>query len=313
MDLRWTWALIAMLAGVEADAQLNEWHDPCLKLEPGFSLLGEMPKRPARVDAHIRVHQPAPRSQANVTLAWNAQDSLNYSYARMRLTGHSDDIYLSKTIVTTGRVADGIDIPAEDFAFDPSPGYESLRLIYDGFSARICTKDGSIPVRYDTDGPTAIFLATDSPIQCQRLTALGQASTEIKPCGMQSADSLFMAIVSSVDKAEGLWEYMDQDIREGKASLGGQYRLATIKNVDGGYDIVYIDGAKENASAWKPLSVKGRLSPTIFIGNFDMQWIDANGLMLQRECNAQLDPNGAILTLRFPLQNSQIRLRRIPL
>lgn len=292
--------------------QRNDWHDPCMLVDPGAMTLADIPRHPARVDAHIRVRQPEPYRRASVTLAWNAADTLNYAYARLSLTGHSDDIYLGKAILTLGRVADGIDLPAEEHAFDPSSGYESVRLVYDGFSARVITAAGTYQVAFDLSGPGAIMMLNDSPVYCRRLTAMGYALPPLETAAAHSLDSLCTALASSTDRMEGLWEYMDRDILPEGASLGGQYRLATAKCPDGGYDIIYLDGASINPDLWQPLTIKGHLTPTIFAGNCDLVWRDANGQVLDRECNAQLDPNSAILTLRFPLQKAQIRLRRLP-
>ncbi len=302
---------IFLLAALSSVAQRNDWYEPCLLAEPGITVLGTMPQRPARVNAHIRIRQPEPHARASATLAWNAADSLNYSYARLSLTGHDDDIYLGKAVLTIGAMKAGIDCPAEEHAFDPSTGYESVQLIYDGFSARVRTKAGTYAVGYATEGPSGVWLIADSQIMCQRLTALGDAMPGIETADYESEEALMESIRASADKAEGLWEYMDRDIRPGSASLGGHYVLATVKSPGGGYDIVYMGGAEANSALWRPLAIKGHLSPTIFSGNFDMRWTDADGNTLQRDCNAQLDPNGAILTLRFPLQSAQLRLRRI--
>lgn len=297
---------------VAAVAQRNDWYEPCVMIDDRVCELGIMPINPLNVDAHIRVRQPEPYKNTTVTLAWNAADTLNYAYARLGLTGHDDDIYLGKTVLTLGSVTDGVDSPTEQHAFDPSAGYESVRLVYDGFSARIITAGGAHTVEYDKSGPGRILMLADSPVMCQRLTALGTPSQPIRHALTQNADSLCSALASSTDKMEGIWEYMDRDISPGAATLGGRYRLATAKSADGGYDIIYLGGAEINPGQWPPLSIKGHLTPTIFTGNCDLRWTDANGLILERECNAQLDPNGAILTLRFPLQKAQIRLRRIP-
>lgn len=303
--------VLALCAHFRIDAQINAWYEPCRRIEPGTMMLGEMPAYPQRVDAHVRVGQPEPHGSAAVTLAWNAADSLNYSYARLDLTGHDDDIYLGKAILTIGKTRNGVDNPSASYTFDPSPGYESLRLIYDGFSARVSAKGDAYPVDYDPAGPTTILLITDRPIRCRRLTALGRAPAPLETSSFANLDSLIETIEGSTDKAEGIWEYMDRDIRPGAASLGGQYRLATARNPGGGYDIIYLDGAEANASRWRPMTIKGWLKPTIFTGHYDLRWVDAHGNLLERECNAQLDPNGAILILRFPLQNAQLRLRRL--
>ncbi|MCM1451007.1 MAG: hypothetical protein NC102_01970 [Clostridium sp.] len=291
-------------------AQRNDWHDPCLRVNPGITNLGEVPPNPKCVDAHIRIRQPRPGALAIATLAWNASDSLNYSYCRLRLFGGDDDIYAGEASLTIGRMRGGKDYPEEEHSFTPSPGFESLCLVYDGYSARAMTKDASCSVAYDPDGAAGIWLVAKTPLDCQRLSAMWLPRPAIEKHELADLAAIEEALAPSTDKAEGLWEYMDRDIDPGAASLGGRYHLATIKNAEGDYDIVYLGGAEAEAGRWTPMSIKGRLSPTIFIGNYDLVWIDADGNRLERECNAQIDINGAILTLRFPLQKAQIRLRR---
>ena len=81
-----------------------------------------------------------------------------------------------------------------------------------------------------------------------------------------SIDSLRKHLSLSRDVNEGEWVYYDRDTDPVRLSVGGDYRFATISDGRGGYDIVYISGAVENAEAWPPMRVKGRLLPTGFIG-----------------------------------------------
>lgn len=56
--------------------------------------------------------------------------------------------------------------------------------------------------------------------------------------------------------------------------------------------------------------VKGRLRPTGFAGNFDLEWLDSTGSVASSENYADLDSSSGILSLRFPLLESTLRFRR---
>lgn len=304
--------VIAMLSfGLFGLTQRNDWYEPALELPAGWMELGRMPNRPVRVDAHVRFKAPQPLRAASVALAWNVEDSLNYRYARIRVPAQADGIYMSCSSLCIGEMHKGIDRTIDEYELASDYGYVSMRLIYDGFSARLRLKDEAYPVEYDVDGAGGVWMLCDTPIFCRRLTALGSESVALERAKVENPDSLLAAVAASADANEGIWEYLDRDIRAGAATLGGLYRLATVKNTQGKYDVVYLGGAEDNASRWEPLMLKGELSPTIFTGHFDLRWIDSSGTVLERECNAQLDPNGAILTFRFPLQDSQLRFRRV--
>lgn len=125
------------------------------------------------------------------------------------------------------------------------------------------------------------------------------------------ADSLAAYIAASADSAEGLWRYLDRDMRPERAVPGGYYTLATVADGHGGYEIVYIGGADYNAEAWQPMRLKGRLIPSGFAGNYDLEWTAADGRACPPESYATLDAATGILTLYFPLLNSTMRFRRL--
>lgn len=113
------------------------------------------------------------------------------------------------------------------------------------------------------------------------------------------------------DPSEGYWSYFDRRNDPDKGRIGGKYTIATVRNQSGGYDIIYVSGAAVNASGWSTGMLKGRLSPTIFPGHYDLLWVDAMMMEVSDETNATIT-NGALLEVSFPLYDTLIRFSRVP-
>ncbi len=113
---------------------------------------------------------------------------------------------------------------------------------------------------------------------------------------------------SSSDFREGIYEYLDSDIDTARSRLGGHYSLAVISDGKGGYDIIYLDGAKENSQEWRAGMRKGRLSPTIFQNHYDLFWLDSNRYDDMEELSCELD--GTLMVLHFPHERAVVRFSR---
>lgn len=119
---------------------------------------------------------------------------------------------------------------------------------------------------------------------------------------------------ASSDPAEGKWRHFDRTNDPALGRPGGNYLLATVSDGHGGYDILYLGGAKVWASRWKPLMLKGHLSPTRFPGEYDLTWHDATmrpATTARDECSATLTPS-TLLEVRFPLHATTLRFAPIP-
>lgn len=104
------------------------------------------------------------------------------------------------------------------------------------------------------------------------------------------------------------WRYLDRKNDPKTAIIGGDYYLAQIGN-----DLIYLFGAKTNASHWQTGMLKGRLIPTGYVGYYKLEWIDATGHFLPGENFAELNSDDSTLTLTFPTLNASIRLSGINL
>lgn len=123
-------------------------------------------------------------------------------------------------------------------------------------------------------------------------------------------EELQVYLENTADPLEGIWTVFDRTLEEDLLKLGGDYRLAIVKDGET-YVIVYLGGASVNAPLWKPGMIKGILNPSPFPGIYDAVWYDAEELPLSHDIKAQTG-EGATLLIQFPYQSSQIRLRRLP-
>lgn len=117
---------------------------------------------------------------------------------------------------------------------------------------------------------------------------------------------------SDLKPLEGIWKYLDRVTDERYSRLGGYYTIALLADDNGGYDIIYVDGARTNSKRWQCGMRKGRLTPTIFNNNFDLEWYDAEMVDCSDETSAQVEQD-VILGLSFPLLKSSLRFSKVPL
>lgn len=122
-------------------------------------------------------------------------------------------------------------------------------------------------------------------------------------------EALDQHFATSDDPIEGYWQYQDRDMEDTWLRLGGRYTVAIVAS-NGGYDIIYLDGAQVNATQWQPGLLKGHISKTIFDGHYDLRWIDATFCPISLDAYAALD-NGVLMTLSFPVYKSQLRLSKV--
>ena len=106
------------------------------------------------------------------------------------------------------------------------------------------------------------------------------------------------------DVNQGYWVYLDRKMDENRLKLGGKYRIAIVPDSNG-YKILLIDGNIKQPLLWKPFMIKGYLKDTAFVGNYDLEWIDADKNIISDESYATFSDN--ILTIHLPIFNSEVR------
>lgn len=128
-------------------------------------------------------------------------------------------------------------------------------------------------------------------------------------------DSLAAYFSKSGDPVEGFWSFLDRDNDPAWAIPGGFYELAIVRSATEAkaYDIIYLGGAKVDASRWREGMRKGRLRPTIFADHYSMEWTDSRFNADYEEITADVSAEGTILTLNFPLYHSKLRFSKRPL
>lgn len=109
---------------------------------------------------------------------------------------------------------------------------------------------------------------------------------------------------------EGLWKYLDRETDPGLAVNGGNYRLAIAANSDGGFDIIYMEGASTNAAEWKRGMLKGRLTDLGFDDHYRLEWFDAMHRTMGGECYARME-SADVITFNFPLYGASLRFQRL--
>lgn len=165
-------------------------------------------------------------------------------------------------------------------------------------------------------------LVMDSlPYQTMGITAMGKAliSMAVSEYTLDPATALktgwteknLAEYCNSASAPEGIYRYLDRDNNPKYCRLGGDYTIALVTSPRGGFDIIYIDGAKINPKLWHRGMLKGHLSPTVFQNHYDLEWYDSSFTALSDECSADIEQN-AILRLNFPMLKSSVRFSLIP-
>lgn len=118
-------------------------------------------------------------------------------------------------------------------------------------------------------------------------------------------DSYFMR---TVDPIEGEWEIFDRQFDDSNLRVGGNYRLAIVRDKSG-YKMIYLSGASKNPDKWEAGMEKGRLVAGDFVNVFDVVWLDPSATPLEGPVKAQFQ-SPDILTLQFVGHASTLRLRK---
>ncbi len=128
--------------------------------------------------------------------------------------------------------------------------------------------------------------------------------------GTIDVTDLHQKLASANDTIAGTFSYLDRQNDSRMAEPGGFYNLALMPSGDS-YLIIYLGGAKVESETWSAGMIKGRLTPTPFKPNYNLEWIDSRHETMTGEQFAVL-VNNTILELHFPLYETVMRFSRIP-
>ena len=271
--------------------------------EPVDSLLGVMAGA-----AGGEAYAKARVSGGEWSLIWSRADSANFCRATFSMPDmrHVDGAYTPKCRVAVSQVADGAEtslLTAEVPAMEPAL---SVRLIADAYGARLYAGSGRL---------TEVGRNFPAPAGEVRIEAAGAdciercifSATQPYAPEIVTAD-IDSAICAAASPCVGRWEYLDRDIDSDRASYSGIRSIAIIPAPEGGaYSVVYLSGLSPR---WQPMQLKATLTPTIFAGNYDVQWTDSFGVKLADDNYAQLSMEGNVITFFFPVYKSQIRFKK---
>lgn len=129
--------------------------------------------------------------------------------------------------------------------------------------------------------------------------------------GWSSEKVMEQLLGETVEEYEGIYRYLDSDFESRKVTRGGDYYLYLHPDGAGGYEIIYLGGAKFNIAQWQPGMLKGRLRSTMFENHYLLEWYDSEMRSDFEEIWAEFQP-GPILSLNFPLEKGKFRYVRIP-
>lgn len=273
--------------------------------------------------SELRIHwrlRPHSHREARWGIVWNYRDSLHYDRAELVLADerYADVLGREAAELLITAVRHGRDSLVEKVAFSPASsaraGGLSLRMRLDPATRAATLEAGSARPQATATvdiipGTKAGFYAL-SPADTLRMQfdCVERPVPEFAP--FTDVGDLRARLAATTDVNECEWTYYDRNTNPQRVSLGGDYRLATVADGVGGYAIVLLGGAGDHAADWPPLRIKGHLRPTGFIGQYDLEWLDADGLSMGSDCSA-LITDGMLLELRFPLYGSSVRYRRV--
>ena len=189
-------------------------------------------------------------------------------------------------------------VDVDDRGVNVSIGKDELQHVLE---APITRPDGTVTVGY--------LVGPGSRVAIERAVLTIENEKQVAPTSRWTREALDEYFNVTSDPLEGYWKYLDRDMTDEWLRLGGRYTLAVVR-VDDGYDLIYIDGAQVKKSMWHEGMLKGHMTKTIFSGNYDATWIDATMEPIEKDVQATIE-NGVILTLNFPVYNSQVRFAKV--
>ncbi len=283
--------------------------------------LADLPSDVEELRYHLRL-APLRNTDVDARLYWNYTDSANYSALQFTVPALSSDdpiigFIMPWTLINRSQGQDSILAEGSINSTYNSGSDRGLSAILSVSStsssialggARI---SGRIPMHFRRENPDSIGYYTSQPLKEVRNTARLVPRHTPGETHIKNIESLRECLSTSTDPAESFWAYLDRDTEPALAALGGMYDLATIREDDGSYSIIYLGGTRSAASSWPQFKVKGRLYPTIFTNHFTLVWVEPSGRLLDEELSADLELDGNILTLNFPLHRSKVRFRRV--
>lgn len=190
-------------------------------------------------------------------------------------------------------------------AFRLSSGRSGWRLYAGDRTYRLIAESDKAPTSIDSIG---YIVYPGGKIAVDNISIETSGNLSDIACGIEMDEASIRNVLrKSSDKMTGEWAVFDRMLEDNYLRLGGDYRLAIVKNADG-YDILYLRGAEKNPTLWRAGMKKGRLIAGPFKDVYDMEWIDVSGKTI-RGLKAQYEE--PLLRVIFPEMSSELRLGKV--
>lgn len=253
-------------------------------------------------------------------VVWNYVDSLNYYTLLLSCDNSVQHDILDRRSVSAKvvEVNDGLMTTIDEVSLDKdvnlSTGLNLVKISCYGSTTTVAIGEQHPKPYFKFEGidytrpwQYGYLVGCGACVDVERIVARVNHVTTHDLATAWTGSSIEEYLQTSSDPLEGYWIYLDRNLDDSRARLGGRYTLALVRN-GAGYDILYIDGAKVSGDQWQPGMLKGQLQPTPFVGNYNLTWYDALKAPMSEDDYATFDAPSAILTLHFPIQKSQLRL-----
>lgn len=216
----------------------------------------------------------------------------------------SSSITEEDCIVSRSEITQGVDMHSGYNTLAIKPLGNGLAGIWIGGEEYRTAGSINIPA-----GITSVIVGGNSTLRLASVNLKTARPPQHSPAILWTEEAIDNRLHQSDDPREGIYEFLDSDIDTDLCRAGGSYRLAALGNGHGGYDLIYLGGAVENSRMWEPGMLKGKLSPTVFLNHFNLEWIDAS-MCDEIDAGAWAELNGTILDLRFPSERGAMRFSR---
>ncbi|MDE6497665.1 MAG: hypothetical protein K2L21_03290 [Muribaculaceae bacterium] len=268
---------------------------------------------------HWRV-KPALRDTARWGVAWNIVDSANYEAVEIALGNgrYSDAFGREEALLTHYRVREGVRGKLRELTLASGAAMRDK-----GCSMRLQRRKGmpdatlevgvtmpefTLQIKPVAGSGASVFAA--APVDTLLNEWVAEYIPEPRHADFPDTDSLRRYLMLPDDPGEAEWVLYDYQAQPSRVGVGGKYRVATVADGNGGYNVYYISGADVNDGFWHPMKLKGRLLPTGFTDSFELYWLDAFGEAMPGDNAADIE-GGSLLRLFFPINNAQMRFRRV--
>ncbi len=123
----------------------------------------------------------------------------------------------------------------------------------------------------------------------------------------------------STDDLIGVWGLWSYSMDDSYVKPGGEYMIGILPEEiedesaeasgKSSYRIIYLGGAKVGKDCWKEGMVRGRLTPSLFEGIYNVEWLDSKGDKIKKEIKATISDSE--LKIQIPEYSSNVTFRKI--